>query len=65
MYVKFQYIVNQLPKRGVNSSSIESLSLLVFEASNNCCLEDITPEGNNSHKFCHQWLTVMRLATIS
>ena len=45
-----KYIVSQLPKRGVNSSSIESLSLLIFEAPNDCCLDAITPDGNNSHK---------------
>ena len=43
-----KYIVSQLPKRGVNSSSIESLSLLIFEAPNDCCLDAITPDGNNS-----------------
>ena len=49
IYVKFQYIVSQLPERGANSSSIEPLSLLVFEEPNDCCLEAITPDGKNSH----------------
>ena len=50
IYVKFQYIVSQLPERGANSSSIEPLSLLVFEEPNDCWLGAITPDGNNSHK---------------